>query len=160
MHDHRWLIDNGADIDPIGGDLLATPLQWAARNGHLPAMHLLLSRSADPSIRDAQGYNTLHLVTHSSGVMALLYLLRQGVGVDERDKEGHTALMWAAWQGESPSCTRYLIVPSKRTRTFPIHQVTLSPLTSSSNTPPPSPQPTTPSSPPSTGPLSKVLVHA
>lgn len=79
----------------------ATPLQWAARNGHLYVIHLLLKYGADPSLRDAQGFNTLHLVTHSSGVMALLYVLLQPtVSVDEKDKDGHTALMWAAWQGE------------------------------------------------------------
>lgn len=27
----RWLLDNGAEVDPVGGDLRATPLQWAAR---------------------------------------------------------------------------------------------------------------------------------
>ena len=33
--------------------------------------------------------------------MPLLYLLRQPIGVDDRDTDGHTSLMWAAWQGES-----------------------------------------------------------
>ena len=27
----RWLVDHGADVDAIGGELKATPLQWAAR---------------------------------------------------------------------------------------------------------------------------------
>lgn len=63
-------------------------------------MHLLVSRGADPSIRDAQGFNTLHLTTHSSAIMPLLYMLQQPVVVDEKDSDGHTALMWAAYQGE------------------------------------------------------------
>jgi ankyrin repeat protein len=71
----RWLLDNGADVDAIGGELKATPLQWAARNGHLYVVHLLLSRGADPNISDAQGFNTLHLITHSSAVMPLLYMV-------------------------------------------------------------------------------------
>jgi hypothetical protein len=96
----RWLLEHGADVDPIGGDLKATPLQWAARSGHLYILHLLLRYNADPSILDTQGFNTLHLVTHSSVVMALLYMLHQPVAVDEKDGDGHTALMWAAWQGE------------------------------------------------------------
>jgi ankyrin repeat protein len=69
------------------------------RNGHLYVIQLLLSRSANPELQDAQGFNTLHLVTHSSAVMPLLYLLRQPIGVDDRDTDGHTSLMWAAWQG-------------------------------------------------------------
>ena len=71
----RLLLDRGADVDPVGGELRATPLQWAARNGHLYVIHLLLSRGADPNIRDAQGFNTLHLITHSSTVMPVLYIV-------------------------------------------------------------------------------------
>lgn len=71
----RWLLDEGADVDAIGGDLRATPLQWAARNGHLYVIQLLLSRGADPNIADAQGFNSLHLITHSSAVMPLLYMV-------------------------------------------------------------------------------------
>ncbi|RXK35073.1 palmitoyltransferase AKR1 [Tremella mesenterica] len=99
----RWLLDNGAEVDAIGGELKATPLQWAARNGHLYVVHLLLSRGADPNLFDAQGFNTLHLITHSSGVMPLLYMLHQPVAIDERDSDGHTALMWAAYQGDAIS---------------------------------------------------------
>ncbi|KAJ7813214.1 ankyrin repeat-containing domain protein [Mycena olivaceomarginata] len=35
--------------------------------------------------------------------MPLLYLLHQPVGVDSRDAQGHTALMWAAYQGDALS---------------------------------------------------------
>lgn len=71
----RFLLDNGANIDAIGGDLQATPLQWAARNAHLYVIHLLMSYGADPNIQDAQGFNTLCLITHSSAVMPLLYMV-------------------------------------------------------------------------------------
>ncbi|BEI90394.1 uncharacterized protein CcaverHIS019_0304640 [Cutaneotrichosporon cavernicola] len=99
----RWLLEHGADVDAVGGELKATPLQWAARNGHLYVMHLLMSHGADPNIRDGQGFNTLHLVTHSSAVMPLLYMLQQPVAVDEADSDGHTSLMWASYQGDGLS---------------------------------------------------------
>ena len=35
--------------------------------------------------------------------MPLLYILHQPVGVDSRDAQGHTALMWAAYQGDALS---------------------------------------------------------
>ncbi|KAJ9106105.1 hypothetical protein QFC21_001247 [Naganishia friedmannii] len=35
--------------------------------------------------------------------MALLYMLHQPIAVDEKDTDGHTALMWAAWQGDAIS---------------------------------------------------------
>jgi palmitoyltransferase len=62
-----------------------------------------MTRGADPNIRDAQGFNTLHLVTHSSAVMPMLYMLQQPVAIDEKDTDGHTALMWAAYQGDGLS---------------------------------------------------------
>jgi hypothetical protein len=99
----RLLLENGADVDALGGDLVATPMQWAARNGYLYVIHLLISHGADPSVQDSQGYNTLHLVTHSSAVMPLLYLLHQPINVDSRDSQGHTSLMWAAYQGDALS---------------------------------------------------------
>ena len=99
----RYLLEQGAEIDALGGDLVATPLQWAARNGFLYIIQLLISHNADPNITDAQGYNTLHLVTHSSSVMALLYLLHQPINVDARDSQGHTSLMWASYQGDALS---------------------------------------------------------
>ncbi|KAG7087803.1 hypothetical protein E1B28_013744 [Marasmius oreades] len=99
----RYLLEQGAEVDALGGDLVATPLQWAARNGYLYIIQLLIAHGADPTITDSQGYNSLHLVTHSSSVMPLLYLLHQPVNVDSRDTQGHTSLMWAAYQGDALS---------------------------------------------------------
>jgi palmitoyltransferase ZDHHC13/17 len=99
----RYLLEQGAEVDALGGDLVAPPVQWAARSGHLYVIQLLIAHGADPNIKDTQGYNTLHLVTHSSTVMPLLYLLHQPISVDERDAAGHTALMWAAYQGDALS---------------------------------------------------------
>jgi palmitoyltransferase len=99
----RFLLEQGAEVDALGGDLIATPIQWAARNGYLYVIQLLIAHGADPNIKDTQGYNTLHLVTHSSSITPLLYLLHQPISVDERDTAGHTALMWAAYQGDALS---------------------------------------------------------
>lgn len=99
----RYLLEQGAEVDALGGDLVATPMQWAARNGYLYIIHLLIAHNADPTIADSQGYNTLHLVTHSSSIMPLLYLLHQPINVDSRDSQGHTSLMWAAYQGDALS---------------------------------------------------------
>jgi len=82
---------------------VATPMQWAARSGYLYVIQLLIAHGADPTIADSQGYNSLHLVTHSSSIMPLLYLLHQPINVDSRDAQGHTSLMWAAYQGDALS---------------------------------------------------------
>ena len=53
---------------------------------------------------DSQGYNTLHLATHSSSVMPILYLTQlSSLTPDVPDSAGHTSLMWAAYQGDSIS---------------------------------------------------------
>jgi len=79
---------------------LLTPL---CRNGLLYVIQLLISHNADPTLTDVQGYNSLHLATHSSNVMPLLYMLQQPVAVDSADTQGHTSLMWACYQGDSIS---------------------------------------------------------
>ncbi|KAF8310689.1 hypothetical protein DL93DRAFT_1583077 [Clavulina sp. PMI_390] len=73
------------------------------RNGLLYVIQLLIAHNADPTLLDVQGYNSLHLVTHSSNVMPLLYMLQQPVAVDSVDAQGHTALMWACYQGDAIS---------------------------------------------------------
>lgn len=109
----RLLLDNGADVNAPGGELEATPLQWGARcvatdsNGDLRCIRLLLERGGNPLVRDAQGFNVLHLITHSSMVMPLVYILQRDEfsdsAIDLVDPEGHTALMWAAYQGDAVS---------------------------------------------------------
>ncbi|KAI6013902.1 hypothetical protein EDC04DRAFT_2870714 [Pisolithus marmoratus] len=65
-------------------------------NAQLATCRYLIEQGAD-------GTTALHLVTHSSSVMPLLYLLHQPVNVDSRDMQGHTPLMWAAYQGDALS---------------------------------------------------------
>ncbi|KAG0262825.1 palmitoyltransferase akr1 [Mortierella polycephala] len=100
----RYLLDLGAEVDAIGGELIATPLHWCSRNGHLNMAKLLMKHGADPMLQDSQGFNALHLATHSSNAMLVLYLLIAGdMPIDAADSLGHTNLMWAAYQGDSLS---------------------------------------------------------
>jgi palmitoyltransferase ZDHHC13/17 len=99
-----YLIDQGAEVNAVGGSKLATPLQWAARQGLVDIIHLLVQRGANPLLVDAQGFTCLHSVTHSSSYWTLLYILCQpDINIDERDNREHTALHWAAYQGDDVS---------------------------------------------------------
>ncbi|RUS24526.1 ankyrin repeat-containing domain protein, partial [Jimgerdemannia flammicorona] len=98
----KFLIDKGAQVDAFGGELRATPLHWAARNGRLSVVHRLIKEGANPTLRDGQGFNALHLSVHSSNAMLVLYFLYLGMDIDVADSVGaHTPLMWAAYQGDS-----------------------------------------------------------
>ncbi|KAI9490611.1 DHHC palmitoyltransferase-domain-containing protein [Zychaea mexicana] len=72
------------------------------RNGKLATVHRLIKEGANPSIKDGQGFNALHLAVHSSHAVLVMYLLYLGMDVDAADNVGgHTPLMWAAYQGEA-----------------------------------------------------------
>lgn len=57
----KLFLEKGAAVDAIGGELNATPLHWATRQGHLSAVVLLMGAGADPSLRDAEGCSCIHL---------------------------------------------------------------------------------------------------
>lgn len=98
-------MEKGADVDAKGGELQATPLCWASRNGYNSIVHLLLTYSADPTIPDSQSFNSLHLAVHSSSALLVAYYLftSQPLAVDTSDIHGHTSLGWAAYQGDALS---------------------------------------------------------
>ena len=126
----KVLLDSSATVDSRGGDLNATPMMWAAkypnprllggrffavlmlitgRNGHVYIVHLLLQYGGDPLLTDAQGFNVLHLATHSSNIMLILYLLHQpNITPDLLDPQDHTPIMWAAYQGDALSVDVFL----------------------------------------------------
>ncbi|KAI8080050.1 ankyrin repeat-containing domain protein [Halteromyces radiatus] len=103
----KYLIDRGAVVNQAAGELQATPLHWATRQGQLWTAHrLIMDGGADPTLKDGQGFNALHLAVHSSQAMLVLYYLFLGrIDIDAADTiGGHTALMWAAYQGQPLVC--------------------------------------------------------
>jgi palmitoyltransferase ZDHHC13/17 len=67
-------------------------------------VHLLLQYGADLSLTEKQGFNVFHLATHSSNIMLILYLLHHpGIVPDVLDRQEHTPVMWAAFQGDALS---------------------------------------------------------
>lgn len=101
----RYLASQGAEIDARGGELNATPLQWAARFGLVYIVDFLVREcQADPSLTDGQGYNSLHLAVHSSNVLLVAYMMAYAdVAIDSLDPSRRTSLHWAAYQGDSLS---------------------------------------------------------
>lgn len=109
----RYLIENKhspADPNALGGDLRASPLHWACRNGLVYLVDYFLRHTdADPSLRDSQSYNALHLAVHSSNISLVIYILLSccdaskgspRIFIDETDSSNRTSLHWAAYQGD------------------------------------------------------------
>jgi palmitoyltransferase len=51
----KLLLEKGADVNVIGGDLNSSPIHWAVRQGHLASTVLLLKAGADATLQDAEG---------------------------------------------------------------------------------------------------------
>jgi len=90
-------------------------------------VHRLIKEGANPSIKDGQGFNALHLAVHSSQAMLVLYFLFLGMDIDAIDTVGgHTPLMWAAYQGDALTVDVLLrfganITATDNTKLTPLH---------------------------------------
>lgn len=104
-----YLVERGARVDAIGGELQSTPLQWASRQGHLEAVVALVRAGADPALRDAEGCASLHLAAQFGHTAVVAYLVARGVPPDVPDAAGMTPLMWACWKVSAVDPTRLLI---------------------------------------------------
>lgn len=94
----KYLLEKNANVDAIGGDLNATPLHWATRQGHLASVVLLMNAGADPQIKDAEGCSSIHLAAQFGHTAVVAYFIARNVNPDTFDSGGMTALMWSSWK--------------------------------------------------------------
>ena len=59
-----------------------TPLHWAALNGHLPAVKLLIEAGADPTVMNKAGKDAVHEAETSEKNEVATWLLTEGKGLD------------------------------------------------------------------------------
>ncbi|XP_048257923.1 ankyrin repeat domain-containing protein 50-like isoform X10 [Haliotis rufescens] len=82
---------NVVDINSRGGWSL-TPVMRAARNGHTDVVELLVSKGADVSLVDEDGYNILHLACIEGHLETVEFVLSLNVvDIDARNNDGETA---------------------------------------------------------------------
>ncbi|XP_026679261.1 palmitoyltransferase Hip14-like [Diaphorina citri] len=105
----KYFISQGAIVDAIGGDLQATPLHWATRQGHLDSVVLLIQHGADPTLMDSEGSTCIHQAAQFGHTRIVAYLVAKGINVNLQDRNGMTALMWSAYKVFSLDPTRLLI---------------------------------------------------
>lgn len=98
----RYLLEQGAENNALGGDLLSTPLQWATGHAEAPfAIPFLIEQDAYPTIKDTKGRNTLHYLMRCWSVMSLLPILHQPIDVDAWEAQERTPLILAAVAGDA-----------------------------------------------------------
>lgn len=58
----------------------------------------MMEAGADPTIRDAEGCECIHLASQFGHTAVLAYLIAKSVYIDAFDGTGMTSLMWASWK--------------------------------------------------------------
>ncbi len=92
----KYLISLNCEVDSIGGELESSPLNWAARSGHIQMVVYLMQQGANPLNFDIEGFSTIHLATMFGHSIVVAYLLAKGLDADMKDRNGITPLMFAA----------------------------------------------------------------
>jgi ankyrin repeat protein len=95
----RFLIEKGADVHQITiGKEDLTPLMWAAYQGELASVKLLLDHGASidrQTERDYKSYTALMMAAMNGQADVVALLIKRGAKLNLRDREGKTALKLA-----------------------------------------------------------------
>ncbi len=96
-----------------------TLLHWAARNGRLAVLALLVEKGADVNAADRGGVTALHSLASQGNIEGLRVLLDRGADPDVATAEGSTAVQLAARAGQADA-VRFLTMrrPGGSGRTF------------------------------------------
>lgn len=68
-------------MDPIGGELETTPLNWAVSAGHLQMVMFLAENGANKMSFNNEGYAAIHLAAINGHLNIASYLLAHGMNV-------------------------------------------------------------------------------
>ncbi|XKL65461.1 hypothetical protein PGB90_008881 [Kerria lacca] len=105
----RYYISKGIIVDEPGGELLATPLHWATRQGHLMSVILLMQHGANPEFIDAEGLACIHVAAQFGHTAVIAYFIAKGIDINSLDNNGLTPLMHCTIKHLSLDPARLLI---------------------------------------------------
>lgn len=93
----KRLLSSGADANEV--DPMATPLHWAAMNGHTEAVQVLVDSGANLDVPSKMLGMPLHVAVKFDRETAALALLEAGANPNVRDRDELTPLHFAALRG-------------------------------------------------------------
>lgn len=94
-----WLIEVGADVNAAETNGF-TPLYWAAFDGNVALVDLLLASGASVDVKTNDGKTPLYVAPEKGFVDIVTALAHRGADVNVASKEGWTPLHLAARQGK------------------------------------------------------------
>lgn len=94
----EYLIEKGADVNPIGGDG-GTPLNWAVHHDNVDIVKLMIDKGAKLNIRNKWGMTELHTAIWRGNIHVVDFLLDHGSDPDIKTNEGWTAMHYAYRSG-------------------------------------------------------------
>lgn len=104
----RKLLDGGAGRWNVVGDFDSwRPIHYAAKNGHLECIKVLLEHGADIHSEDIENETAITLASFYGHTECVRYLLEQGANVNDCAVDG-TPLIYAA-QCENAECVKLLL---------------------------------------------------
>ena len=101
IEDLRSLLNSGEDPNDGRESDRATPIAFAAQNGHLEAVELLLEAGAVPDLRVSRGFTALTLASQNGHIQIVRVLLDAGSFVDVIDDRSLTPLYLSAQNGNA-----------------------------------------------------------
>ena len=127
-----YLLSAGADVHAISkGNVGDLALCAAAESGDLQVIHCLLQAGADINQRNGISLTPLSVAIKSNKRLAAAFLLQNGADPEISDIEGHSALHWAAYRGQTKVVELLLASGRAGTKTadnngmLPIHWATV-----------------------------------
>lgn len=96
----RSLLSSGNNPNQVEEDSQRTGLQWAAINGNLQILAILIKAGVRIGDRDKLGNTALHYAAEHNQLEALKLLLDVGAAIDDQNHDGMTPLMIGARNGE------------------------------------------------------------
>ena len=93
-------IINGANVNAKDKSGF-TALIWAAKEGHIKIVELLLKHNADVNIKDKYGRTALFWASARGYTETTELLLKHRADVNAKNKQGETALTWAIKKGHT-----------------------------------------------------------